>query len=203
MFWGNRKPDSCKNSVFRSQNQSTLDVLTWKMCWNVAINVWNNCVPQVEKRCMEVWGSEEALEEARETREENKEVQKQKRFNKKVRGWFSVRLKSFAGRAGSWCSMCLCVKSCAGRWGAAHGPKTPAPTSTSTDQKRWWTQRRTSTRKPALPADMNSPTRRCKHIYICPEKMLQSQMDQDKWGFFREQWSFCQWDLKQKYDKFV
>ncbi|XP_032419828.1 DNA repair protein complementing XP-A cells [Xiphophorus hellerii] len=40
---------------------------------------------QVEKRCMEVWGSEEALEEARETREENKEVQKQKRFNKKVR----------------------------------------------------------------------------------------------------------------------
>lgn len=44
------------------------------------------CAPQVEKRCMEVWGSEEALEEARETREENKEVQKQKRFNKKVKG---------------------------------------------------------------------------------------------------------------------
>lgn len=41
---------------------------------------------QVEKRCMEVWGSEEALEEAKETREENKEVQKQKRFNKKVKG---------------------------------------------------------------------------------------------------------------------
>lgn len=41
---------------------------------------------QVEKRCMEVWGSEEALEEARETREENREVQKQKRFNKKVKG---------------------------------------------------------------------------------------------------------------------
>ncbi|XP_056136910.1 DNA repair protein complementing XP-A cells [Lampris incognitus] len=40
---------------------------------------------QVEKRCMEVWGSEEALEEARETREENREVQKQKRFNKKVK----------------------------------------------------------------------------------------------------------------------
>ncbi|XP_038146798.1 DNA repair protein complementing XP-A cells [Cyprinodon tularosa] len=40
---------------------------------------------QVQKRCMEVWGSEEALEEARETREENKEVQKQKRFNKKVK----------------------------------------------------------------------------------------------------------------------
>ncbi|XP_006790883.1 DNA repair protein complementing XP-A cells [Neolamprologus brichardi] len=40
---------------------------------------------QLEKRCMEVWGSEEALEEARETREENREVQKQKRFNKKVK----------------------------------------------------------------------------------------------------------------------
>lgn len=41
---------------------------------------------QVEKRSMEVWGSEEALEEAKETREENREVQKQKRFNKKVKG---------------------------------------------------------------------------------------------------------------------
>uniref|UniRef100_A0A3P8W0I1 Xeroderma pigmentosum, complementation group A n=1 Tax=Cynoglossus semilaevis TaxID=244447 RepID=A0A3P8W0I1_CYNSE len=40
---------------------------------------------QVEKRGLEVWGSEEALEEAKETREENKEVQKQKRFNKKVK----------------------------------------------------------------------------------------------------------------------
>ncbi|KAG7223673.1 hypothetical protein INR49_015398 [Caranx melampygus] len=43
------------------------------------------CALQVEKRCMEVWGSEEALEEAKETREENREVQKQKRFNKKVK----------------------------------------------------------------------------------------------------------------------
>lgn len=40
---------------------------------------------QVVKRSLEVWGSEEALEEAKETREENKEVQKQKRFNKKVK----------------------------------------------------------------------------------------------------------------------
>ncbi|KAM9792790.1 DNA repair protein complementing XP-A cells [Neosynchiropus ocellatus] len=40
---------------------------------------------QVEKRSMEVWGSEDALEEAKETREENREVQKQKRFNKKVK----------------------------------------------------------------------------------------------------------------------
>ncbi|XP_061736435.1 DNA repair protein complementing XP-A cells isoform X2 [Nerophis ophidion] len=41
---------------------------------------------QVEKRCMEVWGSEAALEEAKDMREENREVQKQKRFNKKVKG---------------------------------------------------------------------------------------------------------------------
>ncbi|XP_068448575.1 DNA repair protein complementing XP-A cells [Clinocottus analis] len=40
---------------------------------------------QVEKRCMEVWGSEEALEEAKQMREENRETQKQKRFNKKVK----------------------------------------------------------------------------------------------------------------------
>uniref|UniRef100_A0A8C7Y5E5 Xeroderma pigmentosum, complementation group A n=1 Tax=Oryzias sinensis TaxID=183150 RepID=A0A8C7Y5E5_9TELE len=40
---------------------------------------------QAEKRALEVWGSEEAVEEAREAREENREVQKQKRFNKKVK----------------------------------------------------------------------------------------------------------------------
>lgn len=43
---------------------------------------------QVEKRCVEVWGSKEALEEAKESREENKELQRQKRFNKKVKGSF-------------------------------------------------------------------------------------------------------------------
>ncbi|XP_037545672.1 DNA repair protein complementing XP-A cells [Nematolebias whitei] len=40
---------------------------------------------QVVERSLEVWGSEEALEEARERREGNKEAQKQKRFNKKVK----------------------------------------------------------------------------------------------------------------------
>ncbi|KAK2865510.1 hypothetical protein Q7C36_001566 [Tachysurus vachellii] len=40
---------------------------------------------QVVARSLEVWGSEEALEEAQESREENREVQKQKRFNKKVK----------------------------------------------------------------------------------------------------------------------
>ncbi len=41
---------------------------------------------KVVKRSLEVWGSEEALEEAKESREENRDVQKQKRFNKKVKG---------------------------------------------------------------------------------------------------------------------
>ncbi|XP_072563682.1 DNA repair protein complementing XP-A cells homolog [Paramormyrops kingsleyae] len=40
---------------------------------------------QVVKCSLEVWGSEEALEEAREAREENREIQKQRRFNKKVK----------------------------------------------------------------------------------------------------------------------
>uniref|UniRef100_A0A673G458 Xeroderma pigmentosum, complementation group A n=1 Tax=Sinocyclocheilus rhinocerous TaxID=307959 RepID=A0A673G458_9TELE len=40
---------------------------------------------QVVKRSLEVWGSEESLEEAKESRDENREVQKQKRFNKKVK----------------------------------------------------------------------------------------------------------------------
>lgn len=41
---------------------------------------------QVEKRCTEVWGSKEALDEAKESREDSKELQRQKRFNKKVKG---------------------------------------------------------------------------------------------------------------------
>lgn len=49
------------------------------------------CSLQAEKRALEVWGSEEAVEEAREAREENREVQKQKRFNKKVKGQFPAR----------------------------------------------------------------------------------------------------------------
>ncbi|KAI1887763.1 hypothetical protein AGOR_G00193700 [Albula goreensis] len=40
---------------------------------------------QVVARSMEVWGSQEALEEAKESREQNREIQKQKRFNKKVK----------------------------------------------------------------------------------------------------------------------
>lgn len=58
------------------------------------------CILQVEKRCMEMWGSEEALEEARETREENREVQKQKRFNKKVKGWCLLWAKILPSQMG-------------------------------------------------------------------------------------------------------
>ena len=35
-----------------------------------------------------MFGSQEAMEEAKETRQENKEVQAQKRFNKKVKGQY-------------------------------------------------------------------------------------------------------------------
>ena len=37
-----------------------------------------------------MFGSEEAMEEAKETRQENKEVQAQKRFNKKVKGQYPL-----------------------------------------------------------------------------------------------------------------
>ncbi|XP_038072162.1 DNA repair protein complementing XP-A cells-like [Patiria miniata] len=39
---------------------------------------------QVEKRALEIWGSSEKIEEAREEREANKEKAKQKKFDKKV-----------------------------------------------------------------------------------------------------------------------
>ncbi|XP_032622600.1 DNA repair protein complementing XP-A cells isoform X1 [Chelonoidis abingdonii] len=40
---------------------------------------------QVIKRSLEVWGSEEVLQEARETRQDNREKMKQKKFDKKVK----------------------------------------------------------------------------------------------------------------------
>ncbi len=54
------------------------------MCINTVYHICMNF--KVVKRSLEVWGSEEALEEAKESREDNREVQKQKRFNKKVKG---------------------------------------------------------------------------------------------------------------------
>uniref|UniRef100_Q64267-2 Isoform 2 of DNA repair protein complementing XP-A cells homolog n=1 Tax=Mus musculus TaxID=10090 RepID=Q64267-2 len=41
---------------------------------------------QVVKRALEVWGSQEALEDAKEVRQENREKMKQKKFDKKVKG---------------------------------------------------------------------------------------------------------------------
>ncbi|XP_068245740.1 DNA repair protein complementing XP-A cells [Palaemon carinicauda] len=40
---------------------------------------------QVEKRSLEIWGTEEALEEAIEKKEDQREISKQKRFNKKMK----------------------------------------------------------------------------------------------------------------------
>uniref|UniRef100_A0A8C5YZG2 DNA repair protein complementing XP-A cells homolog n=1 Tax=Marmota marmota marmota TaxID=9994 RepID=A0A8C5YZG2_MARMA len=40
---------------------------------------------QIVKRSLEVWGSQEALEEAKEVRQENREKMKQKKFDKKVK----------------------------------------------------------------------------------------------------------------------
>ncbi|XP_074787959.1 DNA repair protein complementing XP-A cells isoform X1 [Athene noctua] len=41
--------------------------------------------PQVVKRSLEVWGSEESLQEAKELRRDNREKMKQKKFDKKVK----------------------------------------------------------------------------------------------------------------------
>lgn len=43
-------------------------------------------VLQIVKRALEVWGSQEALEEAKEVRQKNREKMKQKKFDKKVKG---------------------------------------------------------------------------------------------------------------------
>ncbi|KAK7078248.1 hypothetical protein SK128_014931 [Halocaridina rubra] len=40
---------------------------------------------QVEKRALDIWGTEEALDEAIEKKEEQREISKQKRFNKKMK----------------------------------------------------------------------------------------------------------------------
>lgn len=45
-----------------------------------------NSVLQIVKRALEVWGSQEALEEAKEVRQKNREKMKQKKFDKKVKG---------------------------------------------------------------------------------------------------------------------
>lgn len=62
-------------------------------------------------------------------------------------------------------NICMCVRqNYARQWGAACGPKPPAFISMSTDQRRWWIQRRTSTRRLAPPVDMNLLMRRCRRM---------------------------------------
>ncbi|XP_048639070.1 DNA repair protein complementing XP-A cells [Marmota marmota marmota] len=78
---------------------------------------------QIVKRSLEVWGSQEALEEAKEVRQENREKMKQKKFDKKVKGEVAalcvVKLwaKSTRGRhsVSLFCSLAsLWLSGCAG-----------------------------------------------------------------------------------------
>lgn len=47
------------------------------------------------KRSLEVWGSQEALDEAKEVRQENREKMKQKKFDKKVKGKWLCIMKGY------------------------------------------------------------------------------------------------------------
>ncbi|XP_075067024.1 DNA repair protein complementing XP-A cells isoform X2 [Mixophyes fleayi] len=67
---------------------------------------------QIVKRSLEVWGTEEAIEEAKEARQENRDKMKQKKFDKKVKG-----------------------KNCAVLSGAAYGEKKPVAINTSMVQR--------------------------------------------------------------------
>lgn len=53
------------------------------------------------KRALEVWGSQEALEDAKEARQENREKMKQKKFDKKVKGKWLDFLSLVAPRSTS------------------------------------------------------------------------------------------------------
>ena len=46
----------------------------------------HHTVLQIVQRAHDVWGGEEGLEEAREEKAEKREVQKQRKFDKKVKG---------------------------------------------------------------------------------------------------------------------
>ena len=55
---------------------------------------------QIVKRSLEVWGSQEALEEAKEVRQKNREKMKQKKFDKKVKGkWLHLHHKGLCSTA--------------------------------------------------------------------------------------------------------
>ena len=49
---------------------------------------------QIIQRSHEVWGGEEALEEAKEEKAEKREIQKQRKFDKKVKGQYQYYASS-------------------------------------------------------------------------------------------------------------
>ena len=62
---------------------------------------------QVIQRSHEVWGGEAGLEEAKEDKAEKREVQKQRRFDKKVKGFFYQSFLPFYYQDYESCSLCL------------------------------------------------------------------------------------------------
>jgi hypothetical protein len=65
----------------------------------------------VKKRSLEVWESEEKIEEARNMRQENKEKAKQKKFDKKVKGTRMKACLIFCIKISTWkSSICLSGK---------------------------------------------------------------------------------------------
>ena len=58
---------------------------------------------QVKRRSLEVYGTEEDLEEAREKKAENRDKAKQKQFDKKVKGSQGVEVEE---KGGSWMALC-------------------------------------------------------------------------------------------------
>lgn len=49
----------------------------------------------MSERALEVWGSEEKLEEERESRDVKRQAAKQKKFDKKVKGFLTFFIRSF------------------------------------------------------------------------------------------------------------
>ncbi|XP_039400421.1 DNA repair protein complementing XP-A cells isoform X3 [Mauremys reevesii] len=91
---------------------------------------------QVIKRSLEVWGSEEALQEARETRQDNREKMKQKKFDKKVKDFVDIFHQSSVELLGAVC-----------------GKEEQVPTSMSTDPKK--TLKKICTKRHVLYVAMN------------------------------------------------
>ena len=81
-------------------------ILDLLMVWATRSNI--NCVIlQVIQRSHEVWGGEAGLEEAKEDKAEKREVQKQRRFDKKVKGFFYQSFLPFYYQDYECCNLCL------------------------------------------------------------------------------------------------